>query len=43
MRIEGKSYDELIKIFHCSRGTIASALKSANLLGKDSRRIAKEQ
>lgn len=43
MRIEGKSYDELIKIFHCSKGTISTALKSANLLGKDSRRIAKEQ
>ena len=42
-RIDGKSYDELIKIFHCGKSTISAALKSANLLGKDSRRIAKEE
>ena len=43
LRLDGKSYEELVKIFNCGKATIAQALRQANLLGKDCRQINKTE
>ncbi len=43
LRLEGKSYDQICDILKCSKLTISSALKEANLLGQDCRSTGKTE